>query len=330
MTPKRMSAVLTMMGTILRGVRLSKLFKAPFCLLFLLPGPTASAGERPRAVRPHPQRFSLKRGPRIRRIVPPVRTPKCAGFEKLPTRPIQPFRVGEELAYEITVGGAYVGRLEMKIGAPRKVSGRELLPLFARARTSAFVSALQPFEGRYMALVDPVTLAPTGARVEGTYAGDPRWERIRFAQDQRQVTSDYLVKGKELKRTYQGRHDLTDILTLLYAARRIELKQGLTGCQDVFGARRLWRMDAKVDGQVSMQTLAGKKRAYKVAAVFDRKPTRGLNNNKRPRFEVDLFMADDPTQAPLAFVMRQGGVTAEAKLVRWSLQANNTKKWELF
>lgn len=313
-----------MVGTILRGIRLSKVSSSLLALLLLATTDEGRAQTRPQTQRVRPR--ALRRsGLVLRRQLPRHRAPfkrgtACAGMEKLPVRDERPFEIGEELAYEIVVAGAYVGRLETKIGAPRNLDGKTVIPLFGRARTSVFVSTVQPFEGRYMALVDPETLAPVGVRVEGTYGGDARWERIRFLQGQRKVTAEFLLRGQERTRTYVGRHDLTDILTMLYAARRIRLARGLSGCQDVFGARRLWRMDAVVKNLVEVDTPAGRRRAYEVATVFDRRPTPGLSSTKRPHFEIDVFLSDDSSQAPLRFVMRQGGVTAEAKLVRWSLR----------
>jgi hypothetical protein len=243
----------------------------------------------------------------------------CGGLDALPHQSTVPFKPGEELAYELSVGAAFVGRLEIKIGEPRQAQGKTMLPLFGRARTNAFVSTFEPFEGRYMSLVDPQTLEPIGARVESTYGGDPRWEKIKFFEEQRKVTADFLLQGQELSRTYASDHDLTDILAMLYAARRVNLEVGMKACQDVFGARRLWRMDATVEKVVDVDTIAGKRTAYKVKTVFDRRPTAGLDNSHPPRVEIDVFLANDDTRAPLMFTVRQSGITAEAKLVRWSL-----------
>ena len=280
----------------------------------------ASLASVPASAAPKPRRYVMRQGPLLR-VVPKkkVPPPSCAGMERLPHRAENPFKVGEELAYELSVAGAFVGRLEIKIGEPRQVQGRTVIPLFGRARTNGFVSTFEAFEGRYMSLVDPVTLVPLGVRVEATYGGDPRWEKIRFHEDHRKVTADFLLQGQELSRTYVGEHGLTDILTMVYAARRVNLELGMKGCQDVFGARRLWRMDAQVDRLVEVDTIAGRREAYEVRTKFDRRPTPGLDNQNPPKVEIDVFLANDATQAPLMFTIRQGSITANAKLVRWSL-----------
>lgn len=251
----------------------------------------------------------------------------CRGVETLRRREGKtPFSLGEELSYELSVSGAYVGRMETKVGRPRKVEGRRRLVLFGRARTNQLLTALKPFVGRYMAMVDPVSLSPLGVRTELTYGTDARWERIRFEHNQRGVRTDYLLRGREKARQYgDAEHDLTDVLTLLYVARTVELDRGLEVCQDVFGARRLWRMTAAVEGSRAVRTPAGEMDSWFVRSVFDRKPTPGLSRTKRPRIEMDVFLAKDETQAPLQFVVRLEGVEAVGRLVRWSTRGRTSE-----
>ena len=177
-----------------------------------------------------------------------------------------------------------------------------------------------------MAMVEPEGLAPLGVRTELTYGTDARWERIRFRPNMRSVRSDYLLRGKQQAREYSdAEHDLTDVLTLLYVGRTVELDRGLEVCQDVFAARRLWRMTAKVEGSRTVRTPAGRMEAWYVRSVFDRKPTPGLSRTKRPRIEMDVFLAIDDSQAPLRFVVRLEGVEAVGRLVRWSTQGRTSE-----
>lgn len=264
-----------------------------------------------------------------RRALPDPYPDPCLGLAGFSKRKA-PFAVGEELAYELSVSGAMVGRMELKVGKPRRVEGKTRLPLFGRARTSSFLTTFKAFEGRYMTMVDPGSLTPLGVRVESTYGDDERWERVRFANEQRFVGADMLLRGRELRREYDGEHDLTDLLTLLYVARTMVLESGMEVCQDVFASRRLWRMTAKVTGVEEVDTPAGDKDAWVVKTHFDRKPTHGLNNRKRPHMEVDIYLAKDGSQTPLQFVVRTQGVEAKGKLVRWSLKGSSPdKRWEL-
>lgn len=274
-------------------------------------------------LRPALRRPTLKIQPKKAKARPAP--PKCLGMEVLPTRAgVRPFAIGEELSYELTVAGAYLGRFETKVGRPRQVDGATVIPLFGRARTNSFVSAIQPFSGRYMAMVDPETLRPMGLRVESTYGDDDRWERVRFSKDLARATVDFRLKGHEHKREWATDHQLTDLLSMLYAARSVKITPGAEACQDVFGARRLWRMDAKVEGIERVETPAGDKEAFKVSTKFLRKHHATLARTNRPYAEVDIYFAADGSQTPLKFIVRSEGVVATGTLVRWSLEGKST------
>lgn len=315
---------------------------------FALAGATALAAPEPPARPPH--RPELVAAPKIA----PEMTPKlarqtrpkaaalqrvstapaevCGGMELLPTRSGRPFDVGEELAYELSVASAQLGRFELKVGKPRTVQGKTVLPLFGRARTNAFLSTLKAFTGRYMAMVDPESLRPVGARVESSYGGDDRWEHIRFLEDQKKVAADFKLQGKEGSRSFTGEHALTDILSMLYAARSVALSPGMTACQDVFGSRRLWRMHAEVKELTKVKTPAGNKDAYLVRTVFTRLPHPDFppTNPKLGRIEMDLFLSTDRSQTPLAFTADLQGVKTTGKLVRWSLKGTGSEDdWSL-
>ncbi len=253
--------------------------------------------------------------------------PYCGGVSLRP-KGGEPFSVGEELAYEITVAGVYVGRMETKVGKPRVVEGHKALSLFGRARTNAFASSFKKFAGRYMTLVDPDAMTPIGMRVDSTYGDDPRWEKVRFYDGNKKVTGAFSYEGKEGSRTYAADERLMDVLAMLYYARTRELNLGTESCQHVFGARWLWRMEAKVKGFASVDTPAGKKDATVVHTIFRRAPHPDLMpNQKDQKFEMDVYFARDQTQAPLEFVIRLNDLTAVGKLVAWSLKDKGEDGW---
>lgn len=243
----------------------------------------------------------------------------CAGLSPLRRASPLPFGVGEELGFRLTFAGAYVGHLEAKVGEPRDLDGRRVIPLFGRARTNMFIASFEPMSGRYMSMVDPNTLTPFGLQTELEYGGDDRWEKVRFTGDGRRVEAKFRVKGAEHERKYRTDHDVTDILTLLYLARTIDLRPGLTACQDVFSARRLWRMTAKVVGVTDVSTIAGRKRAFHVKLNFLRKPHPTLRRQDPPQYDLDVYLSADEYQTPLAFSMHLKGATASGQLETWRL-----------
>lgn len=236
----------------------------------------------------------------------------CSGVLPLTPEAGQP-PVGERLEYELTLGGAYMGKLELYVGDPRRVEGKEAVPLSGRLRTNAFVSAVKPVVGRYMTMVDPGTLTPLGVRVEAKVGDDERWEEVRFLEGGRKARTRFRYYGKERARHFGGEHPLLDGLSLLHLARRVPLKPGLVACQDVLSTRRMWRMRAEVLGRETVDTPVGPKPAYRVRTVFGRRGHRSPSK----KIEIDVLLGDLPGRPPLAFEMTQSKLTGRASLVRW-------------
>ncbi|MCC7386798.1 MAG: DUF3108 domain-containing protein [Deltaproteobacteria bacterium] len=266
------------------------------------------------------------------RIAPRVATKNegksCPGLTLNAAAP--PFRSGEELGYDLTVAGLYVGRMEIKVGRPREVDGRPALTLFGRARTSGFTSTLKSFSGRYMVLIDPRTFRPFVLRTESSYDGDPRLEQTRFNDQKTGFSAQYKQQGRNGERRYQRSLPLYDLLTLLYYARLLPLRSGLEVCQEVYADKRLWRMDARVTGFEEIATPQGDKRALVVKTVWDRIPHPDFDPSRpAPHVEVDIYFADDATRAPLMFEARAKEASAKGQLVRWVTEdGEGESSWE--
>lgn len=238
----------------------------------------------------------------------------CGGIFGLDFGDAAPPRVGERFEYELTMAGAYMGKLELSVGTPRKLPSGQAVPLMGRVRTNAFVSALKPVEGRYMAMIDTQSLLPLGAKVEATIGDDPRWETIRFLEGGTKGETRYLFRGKEAQRSYDGSHRLLEGLSLLHFARQAPLLEGLSACQEVISTRRLWRIHATVLGKETVETPVGDKPAYRVRASFARVRPDG---KKARGVEIDILLGDMPGRPPLAFEMRRGDVSGRARLLSW-------------
>jgi hypothetical protein len=261
-------------------------------------------------------------------LAPPLTVQVCEPGAIAEKKGAPAFQPGEELAYELTVAGLNVGKFDTKVGRPRVVDGKRMMSFFGRARTGAFASTFKKFEGRYMSIAEPATLSPIGVRVEATYGDDPRWEKAEFTDKHTKLVATFLYQGKEGTRVYDKDDPLSDILTMLYYSRTRDLVPGTVSCHEVFGARWLWRLDATVVGETEVDTPVGKKRATRVTTKFTRAQHADVKPNQ-PKFEMDIFFAKDQTQAPLLFEIRYDKITAQGRLVRWSLEDRGETDWEL-
>jgi hypothetical protein len=254
----------------------------------------------------------------------------CRGLDELGRRTGElPFPIGEELGYRLTFAGAYVGRFETKVGAPRSIEGRTAVPIFGRARTNSLVASFQPFVGRYMTMVDPTSFATLGLKTEITYGDDPRWEEVDFSADRKRIQASFRKNGHDARRTYVTDHPATDILALMFWARLLDLESGETACQDVFSSRRLWQMTGEVKGTSTVRTPVGKKRVRQVDLHFLRKPTPGLSRTHPPRYSFSVYVSTDEYQTPLLFRFMLNGMKAEGHLERWTLDGSKSDwAWE--
>ncbi len=230
-----------------------------------------------------------------------------------------PFAPGEELVYDLSVGGLYLGKVELKAGRPRSVDGRRAESFFGRARTSGFASALKSFAGRYMSVVEPGQYRPLELRSEATYGEDPRHEIARFSGDHRAFSTSYRMNGKNADRSYSRAAPVYDMLTLLYHSRRLPLTTGMKLCQEVYADKRLWRAEAEVKGIETMSTPVGERPVLKVSSRWVRVAHPDFDPKKEaPWFEVDIYYTHDAYRAPVAFVASTKDFTARGDLVRWA------------
>lgn len=325
--PERKAAKYTSSGGAL--IAKVKRVRTPAVLVLsaMLAGSSALASPV-QTVKPKPQPAKSKYKPKAPAKAAKPAAPDCPGIQVGPDRG-PPFGAGEELAYDLSVAGLYIGRMEMKVGKPRTVNGRPALALFVRARTSGFTSTLKSFAGRYMVLSDPDNLRPIALRSEATYGEDPRTEHARF-RTASHVDAQFLHEKKNGKRNYEREAPLFDIVSLLYYARMIPLKPGTKLCQEVYADKRLWRMEAEVVGKTRVGTPAGDKDALSVKTRWVRMPHPDFDpRRKAPHVEVDLFFSNDATRVPLSFVARAKEATAKGELVRWSTaQGDGEISWD--
>lgn len=254
----------------------------------------------------------------------------CVGLRLAPEART-PFAPGEELIYDLSVSGLYLGKVELKVGRPRVIDGRRTESFFGRARTSGFASALKSFAGRYMTVVEPELYHPVELRSEATYGEDARQEAARFTRDFRELRTTYRTLGKTAQRSYSRDAPVYDMLTLLYHSRRLPLKPGATLCQEVYADKRLWRADAQVVGVEQLATPMGDKAVLKVATQWKRLPHPDFNpKNEPPWFDVDIYYTNDTYRAPVAFVARTKDFTARGDLVRWATadRATEASGWD--
>ena len=251
--------------------------------------------------------------------VPDVRKAGC-GFDALgPLNSALPFGVGERAAYKLTLWGLPVGKLETKVGKPRVVDGRRVVPLMACAKTTSLLAAFQPVSGQYMTVMDANSFDPVRVRMTGTYGKDARWEKATFGDDAKEVNTAFRIKGFEGSRRYAADASMQDVLSMIFAARARALEPGATACAEVYAGRRVWRMDVKVRGVEKHNDLDRRRGVIAVEAHFERMAHPHFDPARpAPWIDLEVFLSNDGSQRPLAFNLENGLVKAGGVLTSWT------------
>jgi hypothetical protein len=209
----------------------------------------------------------------------------------------RPWKTGETLTYDLDVLGAVqAGTFQLSVERP--MSGGEIVPLRARARTTANVATVKKFAAVALSWIDARTLLPERYRDESEEDGVRKISdaRIRPAGPELVIETQY---GEKTSRSaYPRSGDVLDALSAIAYLRAAKVAPGDRFCVDVVASRRFWRMEGSVAAKPEkVDTPAGKFDTFRVDATMrraDRPQDRG-----RP---VHLWFTRDARHLPVAIV----------------------------
>lgn len=239
---------------------------------------------------------------------------------------------GEEFSYDISAAGLYIGKVDIQVGEVQQHKGKQVIPLFGRARTASFASAFEKFVGRTMSLVDLKDFRPIVTRVQSQYGKDIRREHVRYSKAKPGIQTEYRYRNRERSRKYSNRSStILDLLSTIHYARTLEIPENAVSCHEIYLDRRLWRMEARSLGLRSVQTLAGDKKAIAIEVELDRLPHRDFNPRKpRPWLKGVFYYSTDQERILLAFDIENRLAKGRGTLTRWSKNASHSRKnWRL-
>lgn len=208
-----------------------------------------------------------------------------------------PWRPGEALAYDLDVlGMVKAGTLQLSVERP--MSGGKIVPLRARAKTSAAIANLKRFAGVALSWIDAETLLPERYRDEADEGGVRKSSDARILPSEEVLTIEYRYGDKAGKTSYPRERDVLDALSTLYYLRAARLAPGDRFCFDLVANRRFWRLEATVAAKPErVETPAGRFDTLRVDAT-----TRRVDRPEdRPR-PVHLWFGTDARRLPVAIV----------------------------
>ncbi|WP_242340831.1 MULTISPECIES: DUF3108 domain-containing protein [Anaeromyxobacter] len=236
---------------------------------------------------------------------PPCALPPLADGER-------PWRTGETLELELDVLGAVKAGL-LQLSVERPMSGGRIVPLRARARTTAALASIRRFVGVGLSWVDAATLLPERYRDDMDENGVRKSSDARMPGDGR-VTIAYRQGDRESEARFDAAGEVLDALSALYYLRAARLAPGDRFCFDAVASRRLWHLEGTVAAErEAVETPAGRFETFRVDALA----RRADRPEARPR-PVHLWFTRDSRRLLVAAVseIELGPVRAQLAAVR--------------
>jgi hypothetical protein len=157
----------------------------------------------------------------------------------------RPPRTGETLTYDLDLFGMVkAGDLELSVGRP--MSAGKIVPLRARARTSAQVSSLKKLAAVGLSWVEAATLLPERYRDESEEGGVRRSSDARLRPPAAEVVIESQTGEAKGSARHERRGDVLDPVSTVYLLRAARLEPGDRFCFDAVGRGRYWRVEATV------------------------------------------------------------------------------------
>jgi uncharacterized protein DUF3108 len=236
--------------------------------------------------------------------------PPLAGGER-------PWRTGETLELTLDLLGAVkAGTLQLSV--ERSMSGGRIVPLRARARTTAAVASIRKFAGVGLSWVDARTLLPERYRDDVEDNGVRKTSDARIPEDAERITIAFRHGDRESEATFEAAGEVLDALSALYYLRAARLAPGDRLCFDVIASRRYWRFEGTVAAEPEpVETPAGRFQTFRVDAV-----ARRADRPDARATPVHVWFSLDSRRPPVAAVseIELGPVRAELSSVHGARQ----------
>lgn len=232
--------------------------------------------------------FAQKETPKAGK--PPIPDAKCL---KLPAiKPPFVFAPGEELEYDVDAMGAVAAKLYLRALPPKN----GLWPIQVEAKSNTLFSKVRRVSGGGISYLSPKDLHPVRYEEDTVENEVRKTASVQFNQKQKRVKIRWQQGEKKGEHEYQFANDGLDLAGAMYLIRHLPMEVGKQYCFDVYGIRRLWRVDAKVEAREHVSLPVGEFEAFHLSGLAVR-----LDQPKFRR-ELHMWFSDDKRRLPLVAV----------------------------
>ncbi|HUL60277.1 MAG TPA: DUF3108 domain-containing protein [Anaeromyxobacteraceae bacterium] len=207
-----------------------------------------------------------------------------------------PWKTGEALTFDLDLLGM-VRAGSMSFAVERPMSGGAVIPLRARARSTAAVGNVKKLAAVGLSWIDARTLLPERYREESQEDDVHRVTDARLPPAPAEIVLDQQVGDRKGTHAFAREGAVLDAVSALYLLRAAALAPGERFCFDLVGTGRFWRLEGTVAAKPEkVETPAGKFDTLRVDATARRTDGQGA------RREVHLWFSTDARRLPVAAV----------------------------
>lgn len=225
-----------------------------------------------------------------------------------------PFASGEVLTYDLELVLVKAGKLSLQVDRP--MTRGAILPLKARAQTTATAASVKRMTAVALSWIDASTLRPERYHEEGDEDGVRRATDVRFPSSGTTVTLDQRWRDRRGPKTFERQGDVMDALSALYYLRAARLSPGERFCLDMVGAGRYWRVTGvQAPGRETVETPAGRFETFRVDAEAVRADVPpGAKGRTR---QLHVWLTTDARRLPVSMVGEVDVGPVSATLARY-------------
>jgi hypothetical protein len=212
---------------------------------------------------------------------------------------------GEQMTWELSLGGILGGEAMMAVGTPGEVDGRRIVILRSRIESAGLVAVLKQVRDEVTTWIDPDTGLPVYLHADVTFGERAAIIESNFSSDGFQLS--YARKGG---RAYLMRQKLPagesahDAHSVLGALRAWEPGRGARAYFYILSGRHLWRNTMQFAGREAVKTGLGRMAALRFDAVAQRVTSNlAIDPHKKPR-QYSVWLSDDQRRLPVLVLAR--------------------------
>lgn len=238
----------------------------------------------------------------------------CAGADAAPATPSSTavtaatqeigIHPGEELSFEIRIGGILAGEAQLAVGEIGMIEGHRRVKIHSRAATAGAVAVVKHVVDEATTELDLETGQPVNFQTH-VENGDKITTSVgKFIGKRAEIEYSRVDAGTgPVKYIIDfGTEEIHDAHSAMAAIRGWHAPVGATRTVFVLGGKRLWKVETTIAGTETIGTEMGNRPVVKLTGIAYRARPNKQIDLKAPKREFTVYLSDDADRVPLRVV----------------------------